>query len=113
MVNIYDTANQLEKEIRELPQFEELKAAYDEVQSNDESKQIYDAFQQMQQKLQLKQMQGESLSEEDTQEIQTLSDQIKANELIGKLMEKEQAFSAMLNELNEIIMKPLQDLYHQ
>lgn len=111
MVNIYDTANQLEQEIRQLPQFEELKAAYDAVQNNDESKEIYVAFQQMQQKLQLKQMQGESLSDDDTKEIQALSDQIKENELIGQLMEKEQAFSAMLNELNEIIMKPLQDLY--
>ena len=111
MVNIYDTANQLEQEIRQLRQFEELKAAYDAVQNNDESKEIYVAFQQMQQKLQLKQMQGESLSDDDTKEIQALSNQIKENELIGQLMEKEQAFSAMLNELNEIIMKPLQDLY--
>lgn len=111
MVNIYDTANQLEQEIRQLPQFEELKAAYDAVQNNEDSKAIYNEFQQMQQKLQLKQMQGESLSEDDTKEIQALSDKIKADEFIGQLMEKEQAFSAMLNELNDIIMKPLQDLY--
>lgn len=111
MVNIYDTANQLEREIREVPQFLELQSAYQAMMGNEESKQIFQDFQNAQRELQMKQMQGEQLSEEDANHIHELSEKIQADELIHALMEKEQAFSSMLNELNDIIMKPIQELY--
>lgn len=111
MINIYDTANQLEREIRQLPQFEELQTAYNEMMNTPESKAVFEEFQQAQQNLQLKQMQGEELTEEDAQHLQVLSEKIQNDAHISTLMQKEQAFSAMLNELNEIIMKPIQELY--
>ena len=33
MSNIYDSANQIEREIRELPEFKALKEAYEKVQA--------------------------------------------------------------------------------
>ena len=32
-VNIYDSANQIEREIRQLPEFEELKATYEAIKA--------------------------------------------------------------------------------
>lgn len=37
MSNIYDSANQIEREIRELPEFKALKEAYEKVQANEEA----------------------------------------------------------------------------
>ncbi len=41
MSNIYDSANQIEREIRELPEFKALKEAYEKVQANEEAHKLF------------------------------------------------------------------------
>lgn len=48
MSNIYDSANQIEREIRELPEFKALKEAYEKVQANEEAHKLFKDFQAMQ-----------------------------------------------------------------
>ena len=52
MSNIYDSANQIEREIRELPEFKALKEAYEKVQANEEAHKLFKDFQAMQIELQ-------------------------------------------------------------
>ncbi|MBP2099385.1 YlbF family regulator [Enterococcus rivorum] len=112
MSNIYDTANQVEREIRELAEFKALQAAYDEVKAEEESYKLFKEFQGFQQSLQEKQMRGEEFSDEDAEKAQALAVQVQQAEVINKLMEKEQAFSLIINDLNRIIMTPIRDLYN-
>lgn len=109
--NIYDTANQLEREIRELPEFAELKAAFDKVKADQAAYQSFKEFQQFQQDLQKKQMEGQEFSDEDAKKAQEVAQKVQASPLINDLMTKEQAFSNKINDLNRIIMKPVQELY--
>lgn len=44
MSNIYDSANQIEREIRELPEFKALKEAYEKVQANEEAHKLFKDF---------------------------------------------------------------------
>lgn len=112
MSNIYDTANQIEREIRELAEFKSLQEAYAEVKAEEEAYTLFKEFQGFQQSLQEKQMRGEDFSDEDAEKAQALAMEVQKAEVINKLMEKEQAFSLIINDLNRIIMSPIRDLYN-
>ncbi|KAF1303362.1 MULTISPECIES: YlbF family regulator [Enterococcus] len=111
MANIYDTANQLEKEIRESEHFGELRASFDRLKENEEAFALFKEFQTLQQELQTKMMAGEEVSEEDAQRAQAMAERVQKEELINQLMQKEQAFSTVVNDLNRIIMGPVRELY--
>ena len=73
MTNIYDTANQLERELRKLPEFLALEEAKAAISSNEESKKLFAEFQELQQLFQDKQMSGEGFSDEETTRAQEIS----------------------------------------
>ena len=99
MSNIYDTANQIERELRELDEFKALQAAYEEVKA-------------FQQGLQEKQMRGEEFTDEDAEKAQSIATKVQETAVINELMQKEQAFSLVVNDLNRIIMTPVRDMYN-
>ncbi|HJG22589.1 YlbF family regulator [Enterococcus durans] len=113
MSNIYDSANQIEREIRELPEFKALEEAYEKVKADEEAHQLFKDFQAMQIELQEKQMSGQEFSDEDAAKAQEMAMKIQAEEVINDLMQKEQGFSTIINDLNRIIMTPVRDLYSE
>ncbi len=109
--NIYDSANQIEREIRQMDEFVALKEAFDAMKKEEESFNLFQSFQELQMELQQKQMQGLELSEEDVLQAQEMAAKVQEAEVIQDLMQKEQTFSMIVNDLNRIIMKPVQELY--
>ena len=110
-VNIYDTANQLEREIREIEEYKALETAFKSMKADEEVFALFTEFQMMQVTLQQKQMQGQEITEDDIKASQELADRVQESDLIKALMEKEQAFSLVIKDLNQLIMKPVQELY--
>lgn len=110
-VNIYDSANQIEREIREMDEFKTLQAAFEAMKAETESFELFKQFQELQIDLQQKQMQGIEFSEEDAKQAQEMATKVQETAVIQELMQKEQAFSMIINDLNRIIMKPVQELY--
>ncbi|MGY3765512.1 YlbF family regulator [Vagococcus vulneris] len=110
-VNIYDTANQLEKEIRETEEYKALQLAFTNMKADGAVYELFKEFQMLQMTLQQKQMQGMEISDEDIAASQEMAERVKESGLIQELMEKEQAFSAVINDLNRVIMAPVQELY--
>src|SRR5699024_8236235 len=100
MANIYDTANQLEGEIRELDQFQALSDSFEELKKNKESYELFKQFQTFQQDLQKRMMEGEEMTDDDAQKAQDLAMKIQKEELINDLIQKEQAFSTVINDMN-------------
>lgn len=111
--NIYDTANQLEREIRSNESYIQLGFALEGIKTDAEASEAFQALQEVQMKLQQKQQSGEEITEEDVQEAQDVSVKAGENDKVKSLMEAEQGLSALIEELNGIIMKPVQDLYQQ
>lgn len=111
MVNIYDTANQLESDLRQVSQYIDLKEAHNTVKNDEEANAILTDFQNLQQSLYEKQHAGEEIDEAQANEAQVLSIKMSSNELTMDLMEKEQALNTLLSEVNGIIMKPVQEIY--
>lgn len=109
--NIYDTANQLERDIRNLPVFKDLQEAYTAVQSNEASKELFNQFRDTSQELQMKQMQNQVVGEEEVAALQDLFMKVTTDEAISKLMSSEQQLSQVIEDINKVIVKPLNELY--
>lgn len=109
--NIYDTANQLERDLRDLPAYKELQEAIELINSNEDSKKLFKEFREISATLQTKQMQGEMPTEEEIEGIQALSEKVQSDENITRLMMSEQQVSQVINDINNIITKPLNEVY--
>ncbi|MGJ7910237.1 YlbF family regulator [Neobacillus sp. LXY-1] len=110
-VNLYDSAYALETAIRQSDEYRQLQQAYNEVNADPQAKQMFDHFRQIQLNLQQKQMMGQNISEQEVQQAQTTVAQVQQNEKISRLMQAEQRMSIIIGELNQLIMKPLAELY--
>ncbi len=111
MTNIYDIAYDLEKTLRDEPAFLELKKAYEEVQADEEASTLFTEFTAMQQEIQAKQMSGEGLTDEYIEKAQDIAGRATTNEFIQKMMTTEQQLSTLIEDINKIIVKPLQEMY--
>lgn len=111
MANVYDNAYDLEKAIRESDEYQQLKKCYDDLEKDETGKRMFEKFRDLQLNLQQKQMQGEEISEEEAQSAQQQLQVIQQHEGISKLMAAEQRMSTVINDLNGIITKPLEELY--
>lgn len=110
-VNVYDSANALESALRESEEFNNMKEYYGKVNDNPESKAMFEEFRQIQMDLQQKQAQGEEIQEEEVQKAQKSAEDIEKDENIKALMEAEQQMSQLIQDLNKVIMKPIEELY--
>lgn len=111
MSNIYDTAYELEKNLREAAVFTELSAAYTAMREDQVAFELFEQFRNVQIGLQQKQMTGEAITDEDISSAQAVAEKASGNEVIQSLMAKEQQLSQLMEEVNAIITKPLQELY--
>lgn len=111
MANVYDVAYDLEKALRNSEDFQALKNSYDEVNNNPETKELFSKFRDIQVSLQQKQMSGQEVTQEEIEEAQKLFADVQQNETISKLMAAEQRMSTIINDLNKVITKPLEELY--
>jgi len=110
-VNLYDRANQLEQALRESDEYQAIQNAYAKVKENQESKDLFDEFRETQLSFQQKQMQGEEIGEEELQKAQEQAQKIENDSNISELMAAEQNMSQVFQEINQIIVKPLDEIY--
>ncbi len=111
MSNVYDSAYQLEKAIRESQDFLELQKCMDELQADEEAMKQFDLFRSVSTSIQQKQMIGETISEDEMKKAEEHMARAQQNEKIQKLMAQEQRLSMMIGEINQIIFRPLEELY--
>jgi cell fate (sporulation/competence/biofilm development) regulator YlbF (YheA/YmcA/DUF963 family) len=109
--NLYDKAYELEKALRESDDFKKLKELTDQVNGDQAAKQLFDSFRNVQLELQQKQMTGQEITEEEIMKAQQQVELVRQHEVIGKLMEQEQHLSQVINDVNKIILKPLEEIY--
>lgn len=111
MSNIYDTANQLERDLRELQEFKTVKESFEAIYADETAKALFDEFRTVNIELQQKQFSGQEITEEDIQKAQELGQKVSENEHIKALMKAEQRLNTIMQDINRIITNPLQELY--
>lgn len=110
-VNLHDAAYALEKAIRQSDEYKQLQEMYQQVNADPTAKNMFDQFRQIQMNLQQKQMMGQEISEQEVQQAQSTVAVVQQNDKISRLMQSEQRMSMIIGELNQLIMKPLEELY--
>lgn len=110
-VNIYDAANQLERDLRKTDQYKKLEEAFETLQKDDEAKALFDQFRLTQQTLQQKQMTGQEIGKDEAKQAQELSQKVGNNDVLSELIQAEQELGQMIEEINQIALKPIQELY--
>ena len=101
-MNIYDTMNQLEREFRALPEYQAVVTALAAVKADEAASVLYAKFIDIQTKMQM----GQLIEPEQQNEAQ-------ANSIMSELLAKEQALQTITSDLQDIVFKPLQELYGQ
>ena len=109
-VNIYDTANQLAKEVTETKEFKDLKEALDQAKADEASNKIYTEFQETQLTIQ-QQAAGQEVEQEKIKRLQELSEEMQDDDLLKEVLKNEQEMNMLLNDVNRVVVSPLTKLY--
>ncbi|GFH43271.1 UPF0342 protein [Lactococcus hodotermopsidis] len=106
-MNIYDTMNQLERELRALPEYTAVVAAMAAVKADEAANALYGEFM----AIQLKMQSGQALSEDEQKAAQELFGKLQENSILSEMLAKEQALQIIMSDLQNIVFKPMQELY--
>ncbi|WP_461219026.1 YlbF family regulator [Lapidilactobacillus salsurivasis] len=109
--NIYDNANEMATVLRKTQQFTALQAGFGKLKADPIAYGLFQQMQQMQMELSQKQMSGQEPGEEDIKKMQDLSAQLMKIDVVMALMENERAMNDLMDEINQIVSKPITDLY--
>ncbi|KXH79305.1 YlbF family regulator [Sporosarcina sp. HYO08] len=110
-VNIYDDLNKLEATFRKTNEFMDVQRAVEEVKQDEEALNLFKNFRKVQLSLQEKQMKGEEISPEELGYAQKTGQLAQQNPKIMSMLEAEMKLSGILEEVNRVLMKPVQNLY--
>ncbi len=110
-VNIYDDINKLEESLRATEEFAGVKEAIANVKADPEALELFRSFREVQMKLQQKQMAGEEIQPDELEHAQKTAQLSQQNPKIMGMLEAEMKLSGIIDEINRILMKPVQDLY--
>ena len=110
-VNIYDDLNKLEATLRKTAEFDKVQQALEDVKADEQASELFKSFRKIQLTLQEKQMQGEEISGEELEYAQKTAQLAQQNEKIMQMLQAEMGLSGLIEEVNRVLMKPVQELY--
>ncbi|BBA92827.1 MULTISPECIES: YlbF/YmcA family competence regulator [Streptococcus] len=109
-VNIYDIANELERAIRNLPEYKAVEAVKASVEGNSEAKEVLENYISFQKDIQGKLQAGEIPTEADQEKLLDFNKKVQATPLLTEYFNKQQQLGTYVADLERIIFKPLNEL---
>lgn len=110
-VNIYDDMNKLESTLRKTDEYLAVKTAMDEVKGDEHASVLFESFREIQMELQQKQMAGEEIPGEELEHAQKTAQLAQEDPKIMAMLTAEMKLSELIEEVNRVVLKPIQDLY--
>lgn len=110
-INIYDDLNRLEATFRKTAEFTDVQKAVEVVKADEEALAMFQNFRKIQVTLQEKQMSGEELAEDELEHAQKTAQLAQSNPKIMEMLEAEMKLSGLIDEVNRVLMKPVQEIY--
>jgi cell fate (sporulation/competence/biofilm development) regulator YlbF (YheA/YmcA/DUF963 family) len=110
-VNIYDDLNRLEATFRKTTEFSEVQQAVQVVKADEDALALFKNFRKIQLDLQEKQMAGEEVEADELEYAQKTAQLAQSNEKIMAMLEAEMKLSGLIEEVNRVLMKPVQEIY--
>ncbi|AEH49062.1 YlbF family regulator [Parageobacillus thermoglucosidasius] len=108
---LYALAEQLGQAIRASSDFQQLQQAYEAVRRDETAYRIFTNFRDLQMRLHEKQMTGVEILPEEVEQAQKAMALVQQNEKLAQLMALEQRMSMVMADVQQIAMKPLEELY--
>ena len=102
-MNPYDKARELARAIKDSDAYKKFKVQKDLIDQDPETKQMISDFQKRQYELQLKQVNGEELSEDDSKKLQELFQILSLNNKASDFLAAEYQFGLMMQEISKTL----------
>ncbi|MDR1521342.1 MAG: YlbF family regulator [Streptococcaceae bacterium] len=110
-MNVYDTANQLERKLRFLPEYITLKEVFTKIKKDCKAFELFEEFKNMQKNLEQKVTKGEVPNSEEQIKIEKIAKKINKNEILSAMFQKERAFGMIVEDVIKLVQAPMRDLY--
>ena len=110
MSNIYDSANELSRGLRELPEYKAVKVAKDAIQADEQASKIFADYLAFQQEIQVMAPTGPMPDASFQEKMQSFSKQIQENALLSDFFAKQQQLSIYLSDIEKIVFEPVSEL---
>ena len=110
MSNIYDSANELSRGLRELPEYKAVKEAKEAIQADAEANKIFEDYIAFQQEIQMMAQTGQMPDASFQGKMDSISKQIEGNDLVSSFFNKQQQLSIYLSDIERIVFEPISEL---
>lgn len=110
MSNIYDTANELSRGLRELSEYKAVKEAKVAIQADEQASKIFADYIAFQQEIQVMAQTGQMPDASFQEKMQTFSNLIQGNALLSDFFAKQQQLSIYLSDIEKIVFEPVSEL---
>ncbi len=109
-MTVYDTANDLARQLKESREYKEYKEMKDIVYANPDLKDKVEEFEKIRYETQLLEIQGEKQDEEKMKKLHELYNILLDNKEIKKYFDTEVRFNVLLADVNKIIGDAVKDV---
>lgn len=109
-VNIYDLATQLERAMRQLPEYQAVLASKQTIEADATAKALWEEFKTNQTKWQNLLQSGQLPSDDEQKQMEELGHRLEANPQVKAYFEQQQRLSVYIADVEKIIFQPLKDL---
>lgn len=110
-MNVYDTANQLERELRMLPEYIALKESREKIKDDPKAVKLFEEFKKIKTELDAKVMTGEIPSKVEQAKISDIAKKVEKNAILSEVLSKEHVFGQIIQDITGMIQAPLSELY--
>ena len=110
MSNIYDSANELSRGLRELPEYKTVKAAKDAIQADEQASKIFADYIAFQQEIQVMAQTGQMPDASFQEKMEDFGNKIQGNSLLSAFFAKQQQLSIYLSDIEKIVFEPVSEL---
>lgn len=107
---VYDKVYELQRAVRESEEYQNLKRLQQKVNEDPNAKKMLDDFRKQSLELQSRQIQGESISQEEVEKMNKLYETIQLHSDIKQLLDAERSMAVLIEDINRIIAEPLKEI---
>lgn len=110
MSNIYDSANELSRGLRGLPEYKAVKAAKDAIAADAEASKIFTDYLAFQEEIQKLAQTGQMPDAYFQAKMEGFGKQIQGNSLLSEFFTKQQQLAIYLSDIEKIVFEPVSEL---
>ena len=110
MSNIYDSANELSRGLRELPEYKAVKTAKDAIAADAEASKIFTEYVSFQEEIQRLAQTGQMPDSSLQAKMEGFGKQIQGNSLLSEFFSKQQQLAIYLSDIEKIVFEPVSEL---